>query len=553
MPLDLSWRDLLGTDGRWILALDWYERGTVFFSDVGFVLSTDTGDVQVSPGLGAITLGRVNASPEVRIVIDSDLIDWLASWRRGLFLGRISARLYRWHTGSTLEAARLSVEGFLGDVTVADPTARSRLAATLRTTDTATGELFPSTTITSASLGVIDGISPAGNLTPEGPSLNKYRPQIFGRPGYPTGQPAIPALELTLTDDTIADGKRPAWLLCGHDVRASACLLWSEAQVAVVETITSAQDEQGLSYSRISKNANPWSPLSDERCNTGGSFWWGIAQPAEGRSNPYRPGDLRGLSDVLRFLYERIGGREVDAGRMETYAAELNVYQIDAVLTDPIEVGAWIEGEILRVYPVRIIQGPDGIYCRRRTYRATEADAVATLTTRSTGGLLVSAASPLSPVEVTLASRVRISYAYRTLSTYQESVVVGVTPGDAAETTLSGVLQEGGAHWAEIVEPFFGCTEAVLEVPTTWDRDTAQQLALDYLDAQSLPRHRRLYEGGPELEGLSLGDVVRLDDPDLDADQVLLATVEEIEAGGPLVRLTLEILRGLLLYDVPTT
>jgi hypothetical protein len=47
--------------------------------------------------------------------------------------------------------------------------------------------------------------------------------------------------------------------------------------------------------------------------------------------------------------------------------------------------------------------------------------------------------------------------------------------------------------------------------------------------------------------------VVRLDDPDLNPDEVLLATVEEIEVGGPSVRVTLEILRGLLLYDVPTS
>lgn len=554
MPLVPSWRDLLGTEGRWVLAVDWYERGTVYFSDEGFTLGTDAGDVLVSSGLGDITLGRVEASPEVRVVVDSDRVDWLSSWRRGLFLERIPARLYRWHTGETLEDARLVVEGYLGDVTVADPTARDRLSAVLRPLDLVTGALLPSLTVTRASIGVFAGVSPGGNVTEDGPSLGASRPEVFGRPGYPTGQPAIPALELTLTDDTIADGKLPAWLICGHTIRAANCLLWDVTDFAVsaIEAVETRQDQQGRRYSSVSNASNPWAPLTDERVNSGRSFWWGLASPAEGRSNPYRVGDLRGLSDVLRYLYERVGGRQVDVGRMETFAAELNVYQIDAVLTEPTEIAEWIEGEILRVYPVRIIQGPSGLYCRRRTFRATEADAVATLSTTG-GGILVSATSPLSPVAVTLASRVRLSYGYRTLSTYQESVTVGVTPGDAAETTPAGVLAEGGAHWAEIVEPYVGTVEAVVEVPTTWDRATAQRLALDYLDAQSLPRHRRLYEGGVELEGLTLGDVVRLDDPDLNPDEVLLATVEEIEVGGPSVRVTLEILRGLLLYDVPTS
>ncbi len=438
-------------------------------------------------------------------------------------------------------------------MTVADPTARDRLSAVLRPLDLVTGDLLPSLTVTKASIPSLSFVVNAAT-TDDGPSLGASRPEVFGRPGYPTGQPAIPALERTLTDDTISDSKSPGWLLCGHTVRAANCLLWdvTDFAVSVVEGVVQTQDEQGRTFSAAADTGNPWSPLTDERVNSGRSFWWGLASPAEGRSNPYRVGDLRGLSDVLRYLYERVGGRKVDTGRMETYAAELNKYQIDAVLTEPTEIGAWIEGEILRVYPVRIIQGPDGLYCRRRTFRATEADAVATLSTRG-GGILVSATSPLSPVAVTLASRVRVSYAYRTLSTYQESVTVGVTPGDAAETTTTGVLAEGGAHWAEIVEPYVGTVEAVIEVPTTWDRATAQRLALDYLDAQSLPRHRRLYEGGVELEGLALGDVVRLDDPDLNPDEVLLATVEEVEVGGPSVRVTLEILRGLLLYDVPTS
>ena len=549
MPLAPSWRDLLGTEGRWVLAVDWYERGTVYFSEVGFVLGTDAGDVLVEGGLGEITLGRVEASPEVRVVVDSDRVDWLSSWRRGLFLERIPARLYRWHTGDDLEDARLVVEGYLGDVTGADPTAGDRLSAVLRPLDLVTGDLLPSLTVTKASIPSLTFVVNAAT-TDDGPSLGASRPEVFGRPGYPNGQPAIPALELTLTDDTLADSKSPGWLLCGHALRASTCTIWSD-ELSVSHAITQTQDEQDRVFSALANTGSPWG-IAPPPVNSGRSFWWGLASPAEGRSNPYRVGDLRGLSDVLRYLYERVGGRQVDVGRMETYAAELNAYQVDAVLTEPTEIGAWIEGEILRVYPVRIIQGPNGLYCRRRTFRATEADAVATLSTTG-GGILVSATSPLSPVAVTLASRVRVSYAYRTLSTYQESVTVGVTPGDAAETTSAGVLAEGGAHWAEIVEPYVGTVEAVIEVPTTWDRATAQRLALDYLDAQSLPRHRRLYEGGVELEGLALGDVVRLDDPDLNPDEVLLATVEEVEVGGPSVRVTLEILRGLLLYDVPTS
>ena len=555
MALPKSWRDLVGKVGRFVLAVDWYEEGTLYFSDQPFTLGSDQGDLQVESGLGSITLNRADASPEVRIVVDTQRVDWLASWRRGLFIERIPARLYRWHTGDTLEDTRLLVDGFLGSVSLADPTARGRLAGVLRTRDRSVGTLIPSHTIERSSIFSLEvpGSTLAAVVTAEGPSLGMYRPEVFGRPGSPNGRPAVPMLELTLNEDTIAGGKDPAWLLCGHLIRASSVQIWDDTggAVSAIETVYPETDIQLRRFSSVKKNSNPWAPLSDERCNTGRSFWWGFLT-GEGRTNPYRPGDLRGLGDVLRFMYERIGNRTIDLGRMETYAADLNQYQIDCVITEPVEIQEWIDGEILRVYPVRIIEGPQGLYCRRRAFRASEADAVATLTTRDSAGILVAADSPLTPMDVTLSTQVRVEYAFRELSTYSKAVTVGVTPGTVALEEDS-TLRQGGAHYAEIGEPYVGAVEAVLEVPTTWDPATAQRLALDFLDREALPRFRRSYVGGPELEGLTLGDVVRLDDADLDADQIRLATIEDIQIGGPSVRVTLELLRDPLLYDVPTS
>lgn len=555
MALPKSWRDLVGTSGRFILAVDWYEEGTLFFSDRAFTLGSDDGDLLVESGLGPITVSRASASPEVRLVVDTQRVDWLASWRRGLFIERIPARLYRWHTGDELEDTRLLVDGFLGSVSLADPTARGRLAAVLRTRDRSVGTLIPSQTIEKSSIFGVDvpGSTLKAITTDEGPSLGMYRPEVFGRPGSPTGRPAVPMLELTLTDDTIADGKDPAWLLCGHLLRASSVQIWDQSAgaVAVIETVYPETDLQLRRFSSVKKNSNPWAPLSNERVNSGRSFWWGFLT-GEGRTNPYRPGDLRGLGDVLRFMYERIGNRRIDLGRIEAYSADLNQYKIDCVITEPVELQEWIEGEILRVYPVRIIEGPNGLYCRRRTFRASEADAVVTLTTTEGAGILVAADSPLTPMDVTLPTRVRVEYAFRELASYSQAVTVGVTPGTVALEEDS-TLREGGAHYAEIGESYVGTVESVLEVPTTWDPSTAQRLALDFLDREALPRFRRSYVGGAELEGLTLGDVVRLDDADLDPDQIRLATIEDIQIGGASVRVTLELLRDPLLYDVATS
>ena len=562
MALPKSWRDLVGTSGRFILAVDWYEEGTLFFSDRAFTLGSDDGDLLVESGLGSITVSRASASPEVRIQIDTQRVDWLASWRRGLFIERIPARLYRWHTGDEFENTRLLVDGFLGSVSLADPTARGRLAGVLRTRDRSVGQLLPSTTIETSAIPaiIVPGASLPGLVG--GPSLGLSRPEVFGRPGTPDAAPAVPLLELTLNDDTLAAGGGtpvPAvWMLCGHPLRASAVRIWTMGVPNFVAdaSVVLEQDLLLRSFSVVEFITNPWGSSAAERVNTGGEYWWGFLDTGaivqEGRSNPYRPGDLRGLSDVLRYMYERIGGRQIDLGRMESYAADLNQYKIDCVLTEPVELQEWIEGEILRVYPVRIIEGPNGLYCRRRTYRASEADAVVTLTTREGAGILVAADSPLTPMDVTLCTQIRVEYGFRELKTYTKSVTVGVTPGTVALEEDS-TLREGGAHYAEIGEPYVGTVDAVLEVPTTWDPSTAQRLALDFLDREALPRFRRSYVGGVELEGLTLGDVVRLDDADLDPDQIRLATIEDIQIGGPSVRVTLELLRDPLLYDVATS
>lgn len=554
MAVPKRWQDLKGLSGRFVLAVDWYSQGTVYWSDEPFILSVDGVSRGVNGGLADLTIGRADPSPQVRITVDSQRVDWLDPIRRGLIVSRIKARLYRWYTGDTAEEMRLLVDGYLVDATMADPSAPDRFSAVLRPVDQVLGRLLPSVTLTKESIPNVPNIV-NNEVEADSPAIGMYRPEVFGRPGQPTGRAAIPMLELTLTDNTLGDFKSPAWLLCGHTIRSSSVYIWDAGNgtVAAIEPVNLYTDEQSRRWAGVAKTTNPFSgfPSADERVNSGREFFWGFFT-GEGRSNPYRTGDLRGLSDVLRYLYEFLGDRRIDQGRMEAYAADLNQYAIDAVLTEPTQIDAWIEGEILRVYPVRIIEGPNGLYCRRRVYRATEADAVATLSTEG-DGILVSPASPLSPVPVSEANHIRIEYGYEFLSNYSKSIEVGVTPGDTAETTATGVLKEGGAHLAEVARSFTEKIEAVLEVPTTWDQSTAHRLALDYLDREALPRYRRLYEGGIELEGLSIGDVVRVDDPAIDPSQTLLATIEEIETGRATARVTVELLRDPLMYDVPTS
>ena len=586
MALPLHHTQIRGRAARWLLDLTWYRRGVVRFSDRAVSVSSDAGDLEYAEGLGAdLSVSTAAEVEDITITIRSDLVDWLAEWRRGASLERIPATLRRWYVGTSFESARVVSDGYLVRCSVGDPRDPSSLRGRLVPRSVAAERTTPDRVLdwTDFHLSAAHGRGAGRYMLSTSPSNGKFRTIVIGRPGAPDGDPAVPALEMTLTGDTIADSQEPTWFLADHamltDAGAGHFVYLTDLDTVAVTTVYNdvelEQDEQGriVTWGQ-SATAPGWpapagSPITaNQRCNTGRSFWYGFTDAIGGLANPYRPGVLRGLGDVLRWLYEFRGGRLVDGGSCESFAAELNQYLIDFAWTDPVTVDEWVEAEILRVYPVRIIRGPAGVYFRRRSFRATSADVVVSLSVRG-NGIRVDAASALVPLEVSLASAVVVQYAFRAMSEYLRSVRIGITPEIAATGSTfararedaSGTLLEGGSHFAEVAAANFGATERTIQVPTTWDPSTAGRIALDYLDRESLPRYRRTYTGGRELEALRIGDVVELDDPAIFPDLVAsgssfprprLATIEDVVFGGEAAVVTVEIIRDPLIYTVPT-
>jgi hypothetical protein len=562
MPIPLHWTQLRGRRGRWLLDLEWIRGGVLRFAEERVAVASDDGDLVYLDGLDRISVSLAVGVSEVPITIRTTDVDWLDGWRRGGSLERLPARLWRWYEGSAYEDARLVVDGLLVSVSVADPSTPGALSGTLAV-DALAESLTPDQIMRWQDLRSADGSTWA--MTEESPSNGAYRPVVVGRPGAPTGIPAVPAYELNLTSATLGPPALipPSWLLAGHALLASSVRLWDMEGGSVGATqsspdlLPSQSDRRDQVFAQILRvtNDSPWIATTETtagaRVNTGRKFWWGLTT-TDALANPYRDGGLRGLGDVLRWWYEYRGGRTVDGASCEAFSGPLNQYRIDFAWTSPVTTDAWVEAEVLRVYPVRVIHGPRGVYFRRRTYQATDADVVATLSTRGLG-IEVAASSPLTPVDVSLVSHVRVEYGHRTLSDYLYVAEIGVQPSTVAVESYASVLGEGGAHLAEVAAANFGPRTATLQVPTTWDDTTANLVALDYLDRESLPRYRRTYQGGAEIEGLAVGDVVALDDEQLSPDQVRLATVEDVRLGGSLVTITVEILRDPLAYTVPTS
>ena len=566
MPIPLHWTQLRGRRGRWLLDLEWIRGGVLRFAEERITVSSDDGDLVFLAGLARISVSLAVGVSEVPITIQTTDVDWLDGWRRGGSLERLPARLWRWYEGSAYEDARLVVDGLLVSVSAADPSSPGTLSGTLAV-EVLAESLTPDQVMRWEDLRYhTAGGSEVWAMREDSPSNGAYRPVVVGRPGSPGGNAAVPAYELNLTASTLGPPATisPSWLLAGHALLASSVRLWdmeggslgiTQSPPAYLPSTYPDRRDQVFSQILRLTNDSPWNPTTEttaaERVNTGRKFWWGLTT-TDALSNPYRDGGLRGLGDVLRWWYEYRGGRKVDGGSCEAFSGPLNQYKIDFAWTSPVTTDAWIEAEVLRVYPVRVIQGPRGVYFRRRTYQATDADVVATLSTRGLG-IEVAASSPLTPVDVSLVSHVRVEYGHQTLSDYLYVAEIGIQPSTVAVESYASVLAEGGAHLAEIAAANFGARTATLQVPTTWDATTANLVALDYLDRESLPRYRRTYQGGTEIEGLAVGDVVALDDEDLSPDQVRLATVEDVRLGGSLVTITVEILRDPLAYTVPTS
>ena len=409
-------------------------------------------------------------------------------------------------------------------------------------------------------------------------------PIIFGAPGrYKSGLqiPAVPALELTLTEDSAAG--RVRWIIASHHLTGfvvnsltrpttagriynlggsglrSAIMGITTSGTANPMMLHNATDHKGNEVAFIENNiTSNYGPFSAGDVESGGEFWFGFTdQQVGGLANPYRDGLLDGCSDVVRYILERYSGQRVDKSRMEAEAADLNNLKIDCVINAATTATKWIES-LANVYPLRMVQGPDGVYVKRRRYTADRSQAVAALATKGqSGNIGVSRRSGLVLVEDEIYNSIRVEYAPRKMGQdYQASVTVGASEQVQTQLTAGtvGLVPkniQGASRVAEGSQASYGLREKVVSAPTCFDESTAAAIGVAMAERYAMPRYAVTYTGDRSLETLNPGDVVTIADPDL-TDNRRLAIVDDVVIGSRQPTVVLELVSDPIAWTVST-
>jgi len=370
----------------------------------------------------------------------------------------------------------------------------------------------------------------SGTLAVDEQAQGAVYPVVFGSPGRPRGDeesdvvPAVPALLVVMSFGSPSDNQTQdaVVMVTGHEAHGA---------------------DSGSDTVRIFN-------MSRHEPNTPQKFWWDFPvdsqRDAEGRlvgtATLTAPGSsagsliveggaevyaafldggggvtdggelVRGAGDVVRWLMGRSTLRL--APLAPTARAALNHYKIDGyVNTDPL-VRDVILGDLLPLLPATLLPGPEGWELQWWNLRATRADAVRTLNVQRDGLDRVGDVQRPDPGRVV--NRVAIEFAPRADT---GAFTRRLEYGPAADTAATGVRryerhlvaeQSARVHGERGGQP--------LRTPMVWDPTTAGRILADKLLLGALRPMMLTYEGPQWVQAYRPGQVVVLQDSELELD-----------------------------------
>ena len=531
---------LRGRRAYWLLeiAAPW---GVLRFADEAVTVTDADGDsYRYAGGLTRLTVGRGADLQALPIEVYADEVDWLLYLARGQGIEQASATLRRWHAGTSLEFAQVVLRGLLRDVELGDPRAPSRMRASLDANRHRMSDAVP------PGEAQVNDVTWSGSPGPDEAIQGVHYPLVIGMPGFPSGSAAVPALGIRGNASgvtvypvqfLIADGRIQASSVTISDLSATP-------RASEVHNVLTQEDDAGrlVSYVSISSGGS----LIME---PGRAYFFGCSSDTGGGIRA-RDGDrpIRGLGEVLRYLYETYTRIDIDRDEMEARRAELDVFKIDTAIISPTKIDDWVQAEIVGKYPVVAVEGPRGLYFRRQRYTATPQDVSLHLRAGRTvgGGCRVERVSGLirRPGEIT--NQLTVSYGPDAASGRMTRQAIISHRQNSNHTKWFPSYLAGVSHG------IYGERPRELKLGVCWDAATAALVGRTTVERDALPRFGIQVSAPAELEAVRLGTVVSLDDPSLYATD-RLATVEDVVVGPNTVTLDLTLLSDPMRTDVRTS
>jgi hypothetical protein len=302
---------------------------------------------------------------------------WAGLYAAGYDLERQPAILYRWKPGTTFERARVVLRGIVQELSIGGPLepleftvarAPSRESRTLIAAD---AKVDLDTWPVRASYEVDENI------------LGAWYPLIIGYPGgnaiglVVEQRPRTPGLLVENADSPTPTARESRLLVAGHRVDADEVLVHriETGNVSPNESRPVFEVDDGLGRT-VSVVDFDGSSLNHELGDQFYVSWSPAVGKGGGLPRLDGSGPVRGLGEVIRRLLEEFSDLDVDGPAMESESVYLDRFKIDTFLNEPPpDAWSWIQSELLQLVPVKILEGPNGIWIRLMRYDATARDA----------------------------------------------------------------------------------------------------------------------------------------------------------------------------------
>ena len=476
---------------------------------------TIDGDRYVA-GLSAVTLGEAAVSGQqvpIEVVAQTD---WAAVEAEGHSLERTPATLKRYRAGT--------VETWVAGLAMGCSYAEVGQPLTFNLSR----EAIVSESQALDPRWVIDETThPTGGANlPDSSNGQRYN-WIIGCPGHdPDASQPRPAVPIWLVSE--AGGSPPSvldrMLIAAGEIQASNVQVWNMTTNSTEQrpVVTTTEDKLGQRYS--SHDWNPNSIYTD----SANDYAIGLQDDATyggGYPNPYRPGrPLRGAGDIVRWVTSQIPGLEVDRGRLDSFAPWLNRFQVDTYISEQIGWDEWLESAVLSWLPVQAVNGPEGLYYAPVRWDLTAADVVAYLDADRRQVQRVGALQRLGQDvynEITINYRPRLGggfYAQRTLTAVDGQL--------QRATTFADDPRIRGSFLAKRSQTIYGARPLSVDLLHTWDDATADEVAVQLMYRHAWHKRIVSYQGGPELEALSVGDCIAVTESAVSLDQALARVLD---------------------------
>jgi hypothetical protein len=525
---------LLGLRGEWLLDLvvagQVYRFGTTpaEVEDIDGITYTYVEGLQdLSQSVGSS--GTPDSSVDIEIDASTAWADFVGNFAT---IERSRCTIRRWFPGQTLEAARVVLEGELQGFSYGEenePISFSVVRSIRRQS-----RLLPT-----AGMVVDSETWPVrGAWVIDERVRGTYYPIVIGAPG--AGSTPSPATEALIVETDGADNTDKL-LIAGHEVLASSVVVYDYtdevAPVSATLTVTTTTDGAGRKVAIV----EPALALGGVAVTPGRVYYVGWGTSNLGIRNPRTGAGLRGAADVIEWLLSTWTDVAVDAARFAGVRARLNQYKIDTYINTPIDPEEWLNAEVLPLLPVEARQGERGLYFY---VHPTDVDArhVATRLDADTGQ--IQRVSTITSSSDSLVNEVTVEYRPdRATGAFRSRVTLSATDGLRTDELAPDLTDARvrGSYRARLSQARYGRLPLTIQAHAVSDPATAVRIGQDVIARQALPRRLVEYEGGPELESLDVGQVVRLNDSRVGfADE--LAVLLDIRIEGSRVVLPFELL-----------